>query len=686
MAQKLPKSYAVNDGGDESEIKGVADPSGAGRSDETPDVERKPEDIELFLLRDAYFQLEKVRQQVEEERDRTRMYLDIVSVIVLALDKGGNVTMINRAGAKLLGGEPEDIIGKNWLVTFIPETVQADVLKVFKTIMESSEPLPQSFEFATNNVLTLDGQERTVEWHNVLLRDERGEPIGTLSSGLDITDRQRLQEEARRKSELAQLYLNVSAAIIVAYDLQGKIININEHGAQVLGIKREDVAGRRWFDFVPAEYRSIINKLHEWSKQSDRVRPIDYHESPLNTEQGERWYGWTYSWLNNESGEHQGIICSGIDITTSKQAEKEINREREKFRRIYEASNDALILFEGEKIISTNEAMVRLFKYESEENLLKKTIGDLFPPIQPNGRNSREAAQEHIDFAFAEGKDFFEWTHRRADGTDFISTILLTPIVIDEKKLIQATIRDVSQEKIAEEKVRNLDRLKSRFITALTHMTKTPLNRIRWSLEGLESGDFGEISEEGRTLIRQALDSEDEVLRVIQNMNTALDIERGTLSLDRRPASLVSLVLSVKGRLAEMPQAHDIEWVENIENGQSCLVNIDVERMRNVLIALIDNAIRYLGKQERKITISVNRDGQFVRCEIIDTGVGIPEAEKSYVFERFYRASNAQLHHTDGMGLDLHIAKSLVEAQGGQIGFDSQEGHGTTFWFTLPVA
>lgn len=140
-------------------------------------------------------------EKLKEERDRMKRYLDIAGVIMLLIDADGKVRMINRKGCEVLGYREEEILGKNWFDHFLPEAVKRELEMVFSRIMAGDIG---PFSYVENAVLTKDGRERIIAWHNTFITDESGKIIATLSSGEDITERKRL--EAEREALIEKLH------------------------------------------------------------------------------------------------------------------------------------------------------------------------------------------------------------------------------------------------------------------------------------------------------------------------------------------------------------------------------------------------------------------------------------------------------------------------------------------------
>ncbi len=154
--------------------------------------------IEVFL---DLSELEQARKVMEQERDRAQNYLDLVNVVVLALDPQGRISMINRQGAEILGQNESELLGQDWF-EFVPEAQREEVRRVFASIMRGDE---DGLDYFENTVLNSRGEERLIAWQNRLLTDAEGRPLGTLGAGEDVTLRRETEHELdKRMAELTQ--------------------------------------------------------------------------------------------------------------------------------------------------------------------------------------------------------------------------------------------------------------------------------------------------------------------------------------------------------------------------------------------------------------------------------------------------------------------------------------------------
>ncbi len=153
---------------------------------------------ELLARVRAVVRLKDAHEALKAERDRAASFLDLVQAVVVALDREGTITLINRKGAQVLGWAPDELVGRNWFQTCLPASVRDEVWAVFRRIMAGEI---EALEYGENEVITSSGQERIIAWHNTVLRGPDGVPVGTLSSGEDVTERRRAAEAAEQERQ-----------------------------------------------------------------------------------------------------------------------------------------------------------------------------------------------------------------------------------------------------------------------------------------------------------------------------------------------------------------------------------------------------------------------------------------------------------------------------------------------------
>lgn len=257
-----------------------------------------------------------------------------------------------------------------------------------------------------------------------------------------------------------------------------------------------------------------------------------------------------------------------------------------------------------------------------------------------------------------------------------ILTVALTLVII---AAIAQFFRTLSGYK---KRVDSLANLKSKFIEVVSHQLRTPLNSIRWNLELLLNDDLGKLSEEMRNFISATHESNQNIIHTVQDLITALDIERKSFRLDLEDrVSLKGIVLSVVKDLSRSAKVKSIKINVDIDPNVPEM-RMDAKRMQEVVYKLLDNAIKYSNKKS-EIDLSVRQKGEKVIVEVADHGVGIPKDEQDKIFLKFFRGRNASTMFQDASGLGLFIVKNIVQAHDGEVSFESKEGEGTVFRFTL---
>ena len=228
-----------------------------------------------------------------------------------------------------------------------------------------------------------------------------------------------------------------------------------------------------------------------------------------------------------------------------------------------------------------------------------------------------------------------------------------------------------------------MDQIKSRFISVAAHQLRTPITGIKWSLLAL-ADHINDFSERDQKTIKGGLSSSKKAVQMInQLLNVSrIEDERGEFTLISQPLKPI-----IDGAIANMHEELDDIHMELKVTISDTLppLKLDAEKFNIAIENLLENAIRYSG-ESIVLAISAAVDGDVVRIEITDEGIGIPSDQISHIFNKFFRAHNAILFRPDGTGLGLHLTEHIVKKHNGTISVASQEGKGTTFTILLPLA
>jgi signal transduction histidine kinase len=230
-----------------------------------------------------------------------------------------------------------------------------------------------------------------------------------------------------------------------------------------------------------------------------------------------------------------------------------------------------------------------------------------------------------------------------------------------------------------------LERLKSDFVTVAAHQLRTPLSAVKWALKMVIDGDMGQVNSEQKSILMKSYESNERMIILVNDMLDAEKLESSTAEYNLVPTRIKDIVDNLL--LEHQPQAQKkgiVIKVRGFDSKSIPLIKLDQDKIRAVLQNLFENSIKYT-PPGGMITISIEHKDNIIEVSVADTGIGIPFAEKDHMFSRFYRGTNAIKAHADGTGLGLFISKRILEDHGGKIWFESSEGKGTIFHFTLPV-
>jgi PAS domain S-box-containing protein len=490
-------------------------------------------------------------------------------------------------------------------------------------------------------------------------------------------------ETKSKQDVLRERFFCEAIDIFAIANMHGAVIDLNDAMLDTFGYSKEELVGMDWSEFVHdadkessgREFKDIIEKGRS-TAFINRIRCKDGSFKMIE-------------WNSVFSPKERVIFIFGRDISNSRRALDNLNSQVSLQRAIIESADFAIISTNADGIVQTyNQRARRMFGHANEEVVGKLTPLVFFDPteIKNYAEDIKSGLDEDVDdgmtvlLAKARAGLFDErtWMLKRKSGIVFPAHVSVSALR-DENTQIYGYLfvaRDITEQ-------RRVENLKNEFISTVSHELRTPMTSIRASLGIIASGMSGELPAESKPLIDIAIDSSDRLIRLINDILDVEKIESGRVAFNLKEVEVEPLIkqglLSNKAFAAK----HNVrfEFKDSVPNVK---IKVDVDRFAQILDNLLSNAAKYT-KEGDSIEVKMSRNAGKLRVAVVDHGQGIPDSFKPKVFAKFMQANSSDRREKGGTGLGLAICKSLVERQGGTLGFDSEEGKGSTFYFEFPV-
>lgn len=371
---------------------------------------------------------------------------------------------------------------------------------------------------------------------------------------------------------------------------------------------------------------------------------------------------------------------------------RDLEVSEERYRLLFETSEDPMWLILDNQFELCNEAAVATLGYNNQAELASTHPSKLSPPMQPDGQDSFTKAEAMMAAAVEKGHHRFEWVHRRKNGEDFPVEVTLTRIPDKGGSAIYCVWRDITERKanedslkLAKEEAEKANQAKSEFLSNMSHELRTPLNAVIGFSATLNSEAFGTLNQKQTEFVEHIHEGGSLLLLLINDLLDFSRIESGNVELTITDVILEDLFAATIPLVGNLIEKRNIRLQITDALDQVGAVRCDKMRTEQALINLISNAVKY-GHEGGNIWIDVGAERTgFARISVRDDGIGIAEDQFENIFKPFNRAGMAH-SGIEGTGAGLAIVKALVEASGGAIGFESEKGVGSTFWFELPLS
>jgi PAS domain S-box-containing protein len=354
-----------------------------------------------------------------------------------------------------------------------------------------------------------------------------------------------------------------------------------------------------------------------------------------------------------------------------------IEKEKLQDETMLKSIGEGLIVTDNNGVVTiVNSAAQQMLKYTAQE-LIGKRLSDEVSITDETGTQiakSDNILETVLKSGQRQSKVYY---FLRKDGSRFPSVITTTAITLNDKIIgAISVLRDITREK-------EVDKMKSEFISLASHQLRSPLTAIKWFSESL-LGKKQSFSQDQAEYLESIHQSNERMIELVDSLLNISRIESGRLSVYPKSVNILQLISEIQKELLMKIEEKHITITVNADPNDS-VVTTDPKLVHHVYLNLLSNSVKY-SPPNTSITISITKNNNFVITQIQDQGYGIPEAQQSRLFEKFFRADNIKQKETDGTGLGLYLVKIILDLLSGTIWFKSAENTGTTFWVSLPVS
>lgn len=596
---------------------------------------------------------------------------------IFTLDLEDRVKLWNPAAEKMFGWQEEEVREKPNPI--ISDDNCPDYQKLREKVMQGLTP--PSLEIRRYKK---DGSSLEIVFSAAPLRDSEGKIEGMVVVVADITEQKRQAEQIRL---LQSVVVNTHDAVLITeaepIDEPGpRIIYVNEAFTRITGYSPQEVIGK-----TPR----ILQGAKTDRKQLDKVRialsqwqPVAIEIINYRKDGSEFWVELSIVPVANKQGIYTHWISVQRDITERKKTEKALRRSEERFRSLIENALDIIIILGVDGTINYQSPSVeKVLGYKSLELMGKNLFNYIHPDDLSHTTSgllkSLEIPQSSPPLEFRFRQKNGDWRILEAISQKFIDETSEAKIVVNSRDITER--KRLDEVRLALEREKELNTMKTRFFSMVSHEFRTPLSTALAAVQLLEtSPNAWQIPEKRTRNLQRIQNSVKNMVQLLDDILTINRAETGKLDFNPKPLNLKNFCRQfVEEMLLSTGTSHSLNFICQEEAIQG---NFDEKLLRSIFANILSNAIKY-SPNNSHIHVELRRNNNQARIQIRDRGMGISPDDQKQLFQPFYRGKNVL--HLQGTGLGLVVVKKCVDLHGGSISIKSELGKGTIVTILLPL-
>ena len=618
-----------------------------------------------------------------------RPMLEIAFDAIIETDSRGVIISWSSTAEKAFGWSEAEAVGRVLFQLIVPPRFQEAYEDKFRSLVASGEGPMRSERFETR-ALHRDGWEIYMEVIMSALR--RGDSFRATILARDLTRQKQLEKALRISEERARAILDriEDGCFEVELADNARYLFVNQAFCEITGYSPEEMVGKEYRQFFDAETIQQLDAAYR--RVFETGEPLRAFEYTLTRKDGtKRYVEESVTLKRNSHGQPVAFIGIRRDCTPRKLAEERLRVSEERYREILEQIEDGY--FEVDlrgRYLLINRAYCRMLRCSPND-----ILGKSFKKVVPADRVPLLYEVFRKIYDSGEPASAFQYETARLDGS---------PIVVEDSISLKrdrqgqpigfhGIVRDITERKRTEQELARAKELaeaanqaKSTFLATISHEIRTPMNGILGMTELVLDTELTQEQREHLGLVKSSAES---LLSVINDVLDLSRIEAGRLDLESIPFDLRESLGDAMKALSFRAHQKGLELIYDVLPDVPERLVGDPSRIRQILVNLVGNAIKFTEEGEILVTVQTERqaaensEAALLHFAVTDTGVGIPAEKQQQIFEAFSQADGSMARKYGGTGLGLTICMRLVEKMGGRIWVESEPGKGSTFRFTI---
>jgi len=624
----------------------------------------------------------RTEEILRESEERFRTLLEAASLGLILCDRTGRIQLVNRLSEELFGYTREELLQLN-IEDLVPprfRTMHSAHTDTF-FLHPSNRSMGPGLEILA---LRKDGTEFPAD---IALTFVQNNDILVMALVSDITERKRIHEAIRESETRYRILAENTTDVISRHTPDGRYTYVSPACKRVLGFEVEELVGRSVYDFFHPD--DLIKARLSPRKIEDLPETFTLVYRAQRADGLYIWFESTNRTVRDKSSERVvEIVTVSRDITIRKAVEENLAESERRLEQIIESVRSGITLSDEKGHFEVfNTAMEELTGYSMAEANSRGDFSKLLYPDEEDRQQALDGLKILLEQGHAPEVETTILTKSSQRRTLLVTTNIVT---FKGRKMFLSGFRDITERKKAEEELKTAKetaeaatRAKSEFLAMMSHEIRTPMNSVIGMTDLLIQTQLTDEQYDFADTIRSSGES---LLAIINDILDFSKIESGKIELEERPGEPKACIEEVLDLLSPKAVQKSLDLLYWINPQVPPYIVGDMLRIRQILINLVGNAIKFTDRGEVLISLDLSwRLGDQVELQfsVKDSGIGIPQDKLDRLFKAFSQVDSSTTRKFGGTGLGLAISMRLTQLMGGRIWAESEPGKGSTFVFTI---